>query len=158
MIGTPHLSMSEIMTPSMANFTGNVHGGDILSFLDRVAYACASRYTGKYVVTLSVDHVFFKKPIFIGELVTCHASVNYVGNTSMEIGIRVEAENLNTGEIRHTNSCFFTMVALEDGKPCQIPPLTLDSADQKRRYQAALKRKEDRKKIFDKRKTETKES
>ena len=94
----------------MANFIGNVHGGDLLKMLDQVAYACASRYSGSYVVTLSVDQVMFREPIYVGELVTFAASINYVGRTSMEIGIRVEAENVQARTIRHTNSCYFTMV------------------------------------------------
>ncbi len=88
------LTMTVLMTPDMANFSGNVHGGTILKLLDQVAYACASRYSGSYVVTLSVDRVNFKEPIYVGELVTFLASVNHVGRTSMEIGIRVEAQNI----------------------------------------------------------------
>jgi uncharacterized protein (TIGR00369 family) len=131
------------MTPNMVNFHGNVHGGYILSLLDKVAYACASRYSAKSVVTLSVDQVVFKRPIYVGELVICHATINYVGNTSMEVGIRVVAENLMTRESRHTNSCYFTMVAVdEDGKPAKIPPLCLTTDLQKERYAAALKRKQ----------------
>lgn len=136
------LTMSEMMTPDAANFRGNVHGGHLLKLLDHVAYACASRYSGKLIVTLSVDQVLFKQPIYVGELVTFHANVNYVGTTSMEIGIRVISENLFTQERRHTNSCFFTMVALDDqGKPTKITPLTLDNETQKRRYEEALARK-----------------
>lgn len=142
------LSMSEIMTPDMVNFNGNVHGGYLLGFLDRVAYACASRYSAKRIVTLSVDQVFFKEPIYVGELVVFNASINYVGRTSMEVGIRVVAENLITRERRHTNTCYFTMVALdESGKPTQITPLTIQNDTQKRRYDEALTRKEMRLKL-----------
>ena len=137
--------MAEIMTPDMANFHGNVHGGHILKLLDRVAYACASRYSGKYIVTLSVDQVIFKEPIHVGELVSFYASVNYVGNTSMEIGIRVIAENLITQQKRHTNTCYFTMVALDkEGKPVKVQPLQLKTDEQKRRYEDALIRREQR--------------
>ena len=107
------LAMSVLMTPDMANFSGNVHGGTILKLLDQVAYACASRYSGSYVVTLSVDKVTFKEPIYVGELVTFMACVNHVGRTSMEIGIRVEAQDIRKRTIRHTNSCYFTMVAVD---------------------------------------------
>lgn len=139
------LSMSVLMTPDMANFTGNVHGGDLLKMLDQVAYACASRYSGSYVVTLSVDQVIFREPIHVGELVTFLASVNYVGTTSMEVGIRVEAENIQQRTVRHTNSCYFTMVAIDENrKPVAVPPLTIESADQERRYQAAKIRKQQR--------------
>lgn len=137
--------MAEIMTPDMANFHGNVHGGHILKLLDRVAYACASRYSGKYIVTLSVDQVIFKEPIHVGELVSFFATVNYVGVSSMEIGIRVLAENLLTQEKRHTNTCYFTMVALDEkGKPTRVKPLVLKNDLQKKRYQDALLRREKR--------------
>lgn len=136
------LYMSVLMTPDMANFTGNVHGGDLLKMLDQVAYACASRYSGSYVVTLSVDQVMFREPIHVGELVTFAASVNYVGKTSMEVGIRVEAENVQERTIRHTNSCYFTMVAVDsDGKPTSVPQLKLENPLQKCRFDAALERK-----------------
>ena len=108
------LTMTVLMTPDMANFTGNVHGGTILKLLDQVAYACASRYAGRYVVTLSVDQVTFREPIHVGELVTFMASVNYTGTTSMEVGIKVMTENIQTQSTRHANSCFFTMVAMDD--------------------------------------------
>jgi acyl-CoA hydrolase len=107
------LTMTILMTPDMANFAGNVHGGTILKYLDQVAYACASRYAGEYVVTLSVDQVVFREPIQVGELVTFLASVNYTGRTSMEIGIKVVTEDIQRRLMRHTNSCYFTMVAVD---------------------------------------------
>lgn len=137
------LYMSVLMTPDMANFIGNVHGGDLLKMLDQVAYACASRYSGNYVVTLSVDQVMFREPIYVGELVTFAASVNYVGTTSMEVGIRVEAEDVRARTVRHTNSCYFTMVAIDDnGKPTPAPPLEIKNEMQQCRADAALERKE----------------
>lgn len=142
--------MSEIMTPDLANFSGNIHGGHLMRFFDKVAYACAVQYCSYYVVTLSVDGIFFKNPIHVGDLVTCYASVNYVGKTSMEIGIRVEAQNLFTKEKRHTNSCYFTMVALDkDGKPTQAPPLHPKTDVEKRRYQAAEARKKLRLELYE---------
>lgn len=139
------LSMSILMTPDMANFTGNVHGGDLLKMLDQVAYACASRYSGSYVVTLSVDQVIFREPIHVGELVTFLASVNAVGKTSMEVGIRVEAENIQKREVRHTNSCYFTMVAIDENrKPKAVPALTITTSKQKKRHEDAQRRKEQR--------------
>ena len=136
------LTMSVLMTPDMANFSGNVHGGTILKLLDQVAYACASRYSGSYVVTLSVDKVTFKEPIFVGELVTFLASVNHVGRTSMEIGIRVESQNIQKRTVRHTNTCYFTMVAVDElGKPKAIPPLKLDNNLKICRFNAAEHRK-----------------
>ncbi|MCX4028669.1 acyl-CoA thioesterase [Endozoicomonas sp. SM1973] len=136
------LKMSELVTPEVANFSGKMHGGDLLKLLDRVAYTCAMRYCASYVVTLSVDKVLFKDSIEIGELVTCLASVNYTGNTSMEVGIRVVAEDICRRKSRHTNSCYFTMVSLdENGKPTQVPPFTPQTANEKRRYQEAIRRR-----------------
>lgn len=137
------LSMTVLMTPDMANFSGNVHGGTVLKFLDQVAYACASRYAGCYVVTLSVDQVMFRQPIHVGELVTFLASVNYTGNSSMEIGIKVIAENIRNKVVRHANSCFFTMVAVDDDrKPISVPSLPLITPEQLRRHSAAIVRKQ----------------
>ena len=135
------LHMSVLMTPDMANFSGNVHGGDILKLLDQVAYSCASRYSGCYVVTLSVDQVLFKEPIRVGELVTFLASVNYVGRTSMEVGIKVVAEDIQNRSVRHTNSCYFTMVAMRDGKPQAVPQLTIENETQRQRFEEAILRK-----------------
>ena len=138
----PHeLHMTTLIMPAMANFSGNLHGGELLKMLDHVAYACASRYSGNMCVTLSVDNVLFKEPIHVGELVNYYASVNLVGHTSMEIGIRVEAENIQTRSVRHTNSCYFTMVAMKDGKPVAVPPLKLETEEQIRRHAAAEQRK-----------------
>ncbi len=144
--GAQHqLSMSVLMTPALANFHGNVHGGDLLKLLDQVAYACASRYSGEYVVTLSVDQVIFKEPIHVGELVTFYASVNHVGRTSMEVGIRVEAQDIQHRSARHTNSCYFSMVAVDkNGKPTKVPPLCIGTEEQARRFQEGAIRKEAR--------------
>lgn len=139
------LTMTVLMTPDMANFAGNVHGGAILKLLDSVAYACASRYSGRYVVTLSVDQVMFLQPIHVGELVTFLASVNYTGRSSMEVGIRVVTENIRQKLVRHANSCYFTMVAVdEDRKPVSIEPLDLKTETQRVRFEQALKRKQAR--------------
>jgi uncharacterized protein (TIGR00369 family) len=136
------LTMTVLMTPDMANFSGNVHGGTILKFLDQIAYACASRYAGKYVVTLSVDQVMFLQPIHVGELVTFLAAVNHTGKTSMEVGIKVVAENIQTQETRHANSCFFTMVAVDDQrKPVAVAPIKPSNEVEARRYAAAEVRK-----------------
>jgi acyl-CoA hydrolase len=137
------LSMTVLMTPDMANFSGNVHGGTILKFLDQVAYACASRYAGRYVVTLSVDQVMFRQPIHVGELVSFLASVNHTGTSSMEIGIKVVAENIRSQVKRHANSCFFTMVAVDDaGKPVQVPALKPATPDELRRFENAKVRRQ----------------
>lgn len=139
----PHrLEMTVLMTPDMANFSGKVHGGALLNLLDRVAFSCASRYSKQYAVTLSVDQVLFKEPINVGELVTFRASINDTGRTSMEVGIRVEAEDIRSGQRRHTNSCYFTMVAVDDaGRPVRVPELVPVSAIDIRRHEAARLRR-----------------
>jgi len=142
------LSMTVLMTPDTANFSGNVHGGNILKLLDQVAYACASRYAGRYVVTLSVDQVMFRQPIHVGELVTFLSSVNHTGSSSMEVGIKVIAENIQNRSVRHVNSCFFTMVAVDDErKPVPVTPLVPVTPDEIRRHAAALVRKDMRREM-----------
>ena len=137
------LAMTLLMTPDMANFSGDVHGGTILKLLDQVAFTCAGRYAQAYVVTLSVDRVVFRQPIHVGELVTFEASVNYTGRTSMEVGIRVTAEDFLQGVVRHTNSCYFTMVALDDDRrPIAVPPLTPSTDEERKRWDEAIARRE----------------
>lgn len=142
------LHMTILMTPDMANFSGKVHGGALLKLLDQVAFACAARYCKCYVVTVSLDQVSFKNPINVGELVSFRANVNYVGTSSMEIGVKVIAEDLHSKKKRHTNSCYFTMVAMgEDGKPIKAPPLELKTDFERKLYEAALMRKKMREEI-----------
>jgi acyl-CoA hydrolase len=137
------LTMTVLMTPDMANFSGHVHGGSLLKLLDQVAYACAAKYCKNYVVTASLDQVFFRQQVHVGELVTFYASVNYVGRSSMEVGVNVVAENLRTHQQRPTTSCYFTMVALDDdGHPIEVPRLQLETEEEKRRYDAAALRKQ----------------
>jgi acyl-CoA hydrolase len=136
-------SMTVLMTPDTANFAGNVHGGTILKLLDQVAYACASRWSGQYVVTRSVDQVVFREPIHVGELVTFLASINHTGRSSMEVGVKVLAEDVRSGAARHVNSCFFTMVAVNARREavavrCWQP----GNADDRRRHAAAAVRRE----------------
>jgi acyl-CoA hydrolase len=135
--------MTVLMTPDTANFAGNVHGGTILKLLDQVAYACASRYSGHYVVTLSVDQVMFRQPIHVGELVTFLAAVNATGTSSMEVGVKVIAEDIRSQIVRHANSCFFTMVAVDvQGQPTPVPPRRPETPDDMRRHAAAQVRKQ----------------
>jgi acyl-CoA hydrolase len=137
-----YLTMTVLMTPDMANFSGHVHGGSLLKLLDQVAYACAAKYCKSYVVTAALDQVFFRQQVHVGELVTFMAHVNHVGRSSMEIGIKVVAENLRTHEKRHTTSCYFTMVALDEhGKTIEIQRLTLETEEEKRHFAAAEIRK-----------------
>ncbi|KAF1054628.1 MAG: putative acyl-CoA thioester hydrolase [Stenotrophomonas maltophilia] len=143
--GHHQLTMSVLMTPDKANFSGNVHGGALLKLLDEVAFACAKRYAGRYVVTLSVDQVVFREPIHVGELVTFLAAVNYTGRTSMEIGVKVMTENIHKREVRHTNSCYFTMVAMDETMhPVAVKPLQPDTAQERRRFAQAQMRREQR--------------
>ena len=136
------LSMTLLMTPDRANFSGNVHGGQILKLLDEVAYACAARYSGCYVVTVSVDEVRFLKTIHVGELVTFLAAINYTGRTSMEVGIRVQAEQPRTREWRHVMTCYFTMVAVDDSmKPTPVPVFVPHNEVQRRRHAGAQLRR-----------------
>jgi acyl-CoA hydrolase len=146
-----YLTMTVLMTPDMANFSGHVHGGSLLKLLDQVAYACSAKYCKSYVVTAALDQVFFRQQVHVGELVTFMAHVNLVGRSSMEIGIKVVAENLRTHEKRHTTSCYFTMVALdENGNTIEVQRLTLETEAEKRQYAAAELRKQLRQESLDK--------
>jgi len=139
-VSSSYVTISELMLPSHTNFSGKIHGGYILSLLDQIAFACASKFSGNYCVTASVDTVNFLKPIEVGELVTMKASVNYVGNSSMIVGIRVEAENIQTGVVKHCNSSYFTMVSKDkDGKNAAVPGLILTNLKEVSRFQNGLK-------------------
>lgn len=143
---------SYLMMPQHANPAGKIYGGTILSMADAVAYMCAARHSTPNCVTVSVDQVDFREPIHIGEVVTFKAAVNYVGRTSMEIGIRIETEDLRTGKKRHTNSCYFTMVAVdENGKPMVAPPIIPETAIEKRRFKEGRIRREHAKELSAKR-------
>jgi len=136
-------TITELMIPSYANFGGKIHGGTLLSLMDKVAYATASKHAGTYCVTVSVDKVEFLQPVEVGELVSMHASVNYVGRTSLVVGIRVESQNIKTGIVKHTNSSFFTMVAKgDDDKPTQVPALILETKEDVKRFIEAMQVKE----------------
>ena len=133
---------SEIMMPQDANILGHVFGGAVLAMMDKVAAIAAFRHTRTNVVTVSIDRVDFKEPIHVGDLVVMKASVNYVGRTSMEVGVRVEAEELLTGRRRHTNSCYVTFVAIDrNGRPIEVPGLRPETPDEIRRHHAAEERR-----------------
>jgi len=135
--------MSELMLPSHSNFSGKIHGGYILSLMDQIAFACASKHSETYCVTASVDKVNFLKPIEVGELVTMKASVNHVGKTSMVVGIRIEAENIQTGTVKHCNSSYFTMVAKNNkGESVAVPGLILANKMDVKRFVRSIIRKE----------------
>lgn len=132
-------TITELMIPSYANFGGKIHGGILLSLMDKVAYVCASKHAGSYCVTVSVDRVEFLQPVEVGELVSLHASVNYVGRTSLMVGIRVEAHDVKSHLTKHTNSSFFTMVAKdENNTPTEVPALILETHDDVKRFLEAM--------------------
>ncbi len=136
-------TVSELMIPAYANFGGKIHGGILLSLMDKVAYACASKHAGNYCVTVSVENVEFLEPVEVGEMVTMHASVNYVGKTSMVIGIKVISEDFKKATVKHTNSSYFTMVAKnEAGQPTEVPGIILETKEEVKRFLEAMKRRE----------------
>jgi acyl-CoA hydrolase len=135
--------ITELMMPHNANFEGKVNAGVILTLMDHAAFTCASRHAGSYCVTVSIDEVEFYQPINVGELVTLMASVNHVGNTSLVVGVKVEAENIKTGDRRHTTTSYFTMVAKDDrGRPIAVPGLLLEDLEDVRRFLEAMYRRE----------------
>ncbi|MFD2727316.1 acyl-CoA thioesterase [Hyunsoonleella rubra] len=137
------VTITQLMLPSHSNFSGKIHGGHILNLMDQIAFACASKHSGYYCVTASVNRVDFLNPIEVGELVTLKASVNYTGRTSMVVGLRVESENIQTGKIKHCNSSYFTMVAKDDnGKNAKVPGIILDSEQAIRRFARSIVRQE----------------
>lgn len=145
-VKSSRISISQLMLPSHSNFSGKIHGGYILSLMDQIAFACASKYSGNYCVTASVDTVDFLHPIEVGELVIMKACVNYVGRSSMVVGIRVESENIQTGKSKHCNSSYFTMVAKdENGQNTEVPGLILTNGDEVRRFYNCIQQIEARK-------------
>ncbi len=140
LVSSSHVSITQLMLPTHTNFSGKIHGGYLLSLLDQVAFASASKFSGHYCVTASVDRVDFLNPIEVGELVTLKAAVNYVGNSSMIVGVRVEAENIQTGTVKHCNSSYFTMVAKDsNGKNAVVPGLQLSTEEEIKRFINCLK-------------------
>jgi uncharacterized protein (TIGR00369 family) len=136
-------TLTELMIPSYSNFGGKIHGGIILSLMDKVAYVCAAKHADAYCVTASIEGVDFLAPVEAGELVSLLASVNYVGNSSIVIGIKVISENIKTKLVKHTNTSYFTMVAFgDDNKPVQVPGLILENENHARRFHKAMVRKQ----------------
>jgi len=137
-----HTVITELMIPSYANFGGKIHGGTILSLMDKVAYVCAAKHAGRYCVTASIDAVNFLQPVEVGELLSLKAMVNHVGKSSLVVGIRVESENVKSNIIKHTNTSYFTMVAQDDDhRPAVVPGLILETRDEVRRFIEAIRRK-----------------
>ena len=140
-VAASKITLSELMLPSHSNFSGKIHGGYLLKLMDQIAFACASKYSGCYCVTASVDTVDFLNPVDVGELVTLKASVNYVGKTSMVVGIRVTSEHIQTGIKKHCNSSYFTMVAKdESGNNVKVPKLIISNMEEVRRFYDGVNR------------------
>ncbi len=136
-------SLTELMIPSYANFGGKIHGGVILALMDKIAYVTAAKHADAYCVTASIDKVNFLQPVEVGELVSLLASVNYVGHSSLVVGIKVISENIKTHLVNHTNTSYFTMVAKdENNRPVLVPGLLLETLEESRRFYQALRRKE----------------
>ncbi len=143
-ISESQITITELMLPSHSNFSGKIHGGHILNLMDQIAFACASKHSGYYCVTASVNKVDFLNPIEVGELVTMKASVNYTGRTSMVVGLRVTSENIRTGKTKHCNSSYFTMVAKDDdGKSAAVPGIILTSKSEIRRFARSITRQQE---------------
>jgi uncharacterized protein (TIGR00369 family) len=143
-VSDSQISITELMLPSHSNFSGKIHGGHILNLMDQIAFACASKHSGNYCVTASVNKVDFLNPIEVGELLTLKASVNYTGRTSMVVGLRVVSEDIRTGKSKHCNSSYFTMVAKdEDGKSTPVPGLILSTKNEMRRFARSIIRQKD---------------
>jgi acyl-CoA hydrolase len=136
---------SELIMPHDANILGHAFGGAIMAMVDKAAAVSAFRHARSACVTASIDRVDFREPIHVGDLVTCRASVNFVGTTSMEVGVRVEAEDLINGQRRHTNTCYLTFVAIDrNGRPVPVAPVQPETDEQRRRYEAARSRRQRR--------------
>lgn len=137
--------MGQVMMPTDANPTGNVHGGTIMKLVDTAGAICAMRHAGRPVVTIVVDTMTFLEPVYVGHLVTLEAQVNWVGHTSLEVGVKVTAENALDGSITHTSSAYLVYVALDDaGEPAAVPPLVVQTEEEQKRMQAAEARRERR--------------
>lgn len=135
-------TLSELMVPSYANFGGKVHGGTILSIMDKIAYICATKHAGNYCVTASIDTVDFLSPVEVGDQLSLYASVNYVGSSSLVVGIKVVSENIKLGTVKHTNTSYFTMVAMDEKhNPVKVPALVIETREDLRRFLEAKIRK-----------------
>lgn len=144
-ISESQVVMTEMVLPTHTNALGSVFGGTVMSWIDIAAAICAQRHSRKVVVTAHIDDLQFVAPVYKGWVVNLKASVNHAGNTSMEVGVRVDAENPLTGEHFHTASAYLTFVALDSqGKPSQIPNLILETDEDRRRHKAALHRRDNR--------------
>lgn len=141
-VSASRVTISLLAAPETRNIFGSVHGGWIMRQVDETAYVCAARHAGRHAITASIDRVDFKSPIHVGDLVRLNASVQWVGRTSMLIGVKVEAEDLLSGEVRHTNSCLLTFVAIDEHfKPVLVPGLIRETAEEEERWREAEARR-----------------
>ncbi len=137
--------MTRFTMPTDANIVGNVFGGSIMKLIDEIASVCAVRHSRMNIVTASIDRMDFYSPVYVGDMLILRASLNYVGKSSMEVGVKVEAENPLTGEVRHTGTCFLTYVALDShGKPVEVPRLKPETEEERRRFEEAKQRRKRR--------------
>ncbi len=149
-IEASQLTMTQLMLPSYSNFRGYIHGGYVLNLMDQVAFACASKHSGYYCVTASVNKVDFLNPIEVGDLLTLKASINFTGRTSMVVGLKIESENIKTGVIKHCNSSYFTMVAKDsEGNSMPVPGLILNSEESIRRFTRSISRQKQTKERYE---------
>jgi uncharacterized protein (TIGR00369 family) len=140
--------LSQLMQPADANFMGVIHGGIMMKLIDEAAGTCAYRFARNRVVTAAIDRIDFHYPVHIGNLVTLKATVNHAGRTSMEVGVRVEAEDLDSGRVTHTNSAYLVLVALdEDGRPTPVPRLVPETDEERRRWAEAEARRDARQRL-----------
>ncbi len=144
-ISETRVIMGQVMNPESTNPAGNVHGGDIMKLIDTAGGVAATRHARAHVVTASIDRIDFHYPVYMGDLLILKASVNFVGKTSMEVGVRVEAENPITGQVRHTGSAYLTYVALDDNRrPINLPPLVLETDEDRHRNEEAARKRQTR--------------
>ena len=142
------LVMSQLMQPANANFMGVIHGGAVVKLIDEAAAACAFRFCRRRVVTVAIDRIDFHYPVAIGSLLTLKSTINHAGNTSLEVGVHVETEDLSNGKVAHTNSAHLVFVALDSlGKPARVPRLIAESEEEKRRWREAEARKTHRRRL-----------
>jgi acyl-CoA hydrolase len=144
-VSDSQVEMLEVMYPNDANPMGSIMGGRVMHFIDVAAALAAVRHTRRPCVTASVDHIDFRAPVKVGDVLVLRSSVNYVGTTSLEVGVRVEVEHRWSGTRHHTSSAYLTFVALDDdGQPTSVPPLLCETEDEKRRWREAEKRRKER--------------
>jgi acyl-CoA hydrolase len=140
-VASSRIVLHQLMLPEHANAYGNVHGGVIMKTVDEAGAICAMRHAQRPCVTIAIDSMTFRQPVHVGHLLSCEATVNYVGRSSIEVGVRVHAENPITGETTHTNSAYLVYVALgDDGKPCPVPSLAIETEEQRTLWEQAKQR------------------